>query len=375
MDGEEVSFEALKEMIDEPPIVRVVNLIISQAINDAASAIHIDPGERESRVRYRVDGLLHEVMNPPRHVHLPVTARLKVMAGLDMAERRIPQDGKILLTHDGKKFDLRVSVLPCAYGEKVVLRIQPSESMLALEELGFAPSLLADWRALLQQPRGLILVSGPSGSGKSTTLRASLAGLESAGRSLLSIEDPVGPRLPGVSQVQVNNRVGLTVGSALRSALRADPEVVMVGLLHGSEAAALAVDAAGGRCLVLAGCYHYSAAGAVEQLLHHLGIEPYLVAMALRGSLHQRLVRRVCPECKLAGCDRCKQAGYRGQLGVQELLRNSPALSHLMQERATGAKLHELACQEGMVPLREDGQRKVDQGLTTLEELLRAVRE
>ncbi|MBS2039661.1 Flp pilus assembly complex ATPase component TadA [bacterium] len=371
MEDEELDLETLKEMMEEVAVVRVVNLIISQAIRDNASAIHIDPGEQQCRVRYRVDGTLYEVMTPPRHLHAALVGRIKVMSLMDIAQRRIPQYGSILLQQESRDYRLRVTILPCALGERTVFQIEPQQIEVrpGLDQLGLRLDLLEFWRSLLQG-RGLLMVSGLRASGKGTALRASLASLDGAQRSLMSIEDPIRYPIPGVAQVELQHRYGLDLGCALRGALHSDVEVIMVGELRGTDACLLAVDAACAGCLVLAGTHSSRAAGAVERLCQQ-GVERYLVAQALRGSLHQRLLRRLCTDCRQAGCKLCRSTGYRGVLGIQELLLNSPALSQAIIE---AADLHEAARREGMISLEQDGQRKVEAALTSQDELLRALR-
>lgn len=374
-DDEELSLDALKAMVDEPPIIRVVNLIISQAINDGATAIHIDAGPQDVSVRYRVDGILHEVMRPPRHIHLAMTARIKIMGAMDVAERRIPQDGIIRLKHDGVKYDCRVAVLPCAHGEKVAMRIHRIEgsSLLPLDQLGMTPDNLAKFQALLRQPHGLIMVGGRGRSGLSTLLYSALAGLNETQRNVVTIEQAVERRLAGLNQIELHYRGGMNLYSTLRSCMRADADVIMVGELQGLDAYHAAIDAACARHLVLAGCNCESASQTLARLLS-AGVEPYLLSLAFRGAVGLALPRRACPDCQATGCDICKNVGYRGQVGVQEVMWNSPELARLIARRAEPEELHSLACREGMVPLREDGLKKVSDGLTTLEEVIRVTR-
>jgi len=387
-DDEELSMDQIKELIDSPPIVRVVNLIISQAINDRATAIHIE----HSRVRYRVDGVLYEVMNPPEHIHVPLVARIKVMGLMDIFERRIPQDGKIRLQHDQVGYVLRVSILPCDYGEKVVIKIKPEEAtqLLSLDQLGLSPQHQRAMQSLLQRRSGLLLISGFRRGGKSATLYACLHALNQVERNLQSIEDPIEVRLPGVNQIQVHTKVGLTFASAFRACLRSDPDVIVVGEVHSQETCRLAVDAACDRHLVLGASYNYGAASSVAYLYHY-GIEPYLVAKALNGALSQRLARRLCPDCKTSepappgfelesicsgvGCDACNSVGTRGQIGIQELMINSPALQECIASSPTVEQLNRVAREQGMIGLREDGLKKVADGLISLTEMLQATRD
>ena len=391
-EDDEVTLEQLMQMVDEPPIIRVINLILSQAINDRATAIHIEPRAGPSRVLYRVDGILYDVMHPPRHVHLPCACRLKIMANMDIAERRIPQDGRIRLTHDGREFDLRVCSLPCAHGEKLVVKIHSAEpgAIRPLEGLGMSPAHLTALQGLLARPHGLLLVSGGRGTGKSTTLYSCLAHLKESQRDLFSIEDPIEHHLENVNQLQVRPKVGLTFAQALRACLRSDPDVIMVADLHNEECCRLAVDAACDRHLVLAATYSDSASWCVQRLMN-VGVEPYLVSHALLGASYQRLARRICSACKQpvsgpndfqlsetwegAGCDECKQRGCKGQVPLFELLQNTPDLAQLILERAGQERIREQALRDGMIPLRQDGLHKVQQGLVSLSECLRIVRD
>lgn len=387
MDEEGLTLDQLKELVEEPAIVRVVNLIISQAIIDRATSIHIEC----TRVRYRVDGVLYEVMNPPEHIHSAVTARIKVMGLMDIAERRIPQDGAIDLLHDDKPYRLRVSMIPCDYGEKIVIKIQPKEafSLLGLDHLGLSPENRSALHSLLQRRSGLLLISGFSRGGKTTTLYSCLSTLNQVERNLQTIEDPIKFRLSGVTQTQVHYKAGLTFASALKACLRNDPDVISVGQLHDAETCRIAVDAALDH-LVLAACNNYSAASSVMRLLH-VGVEPYLVSQALNGALSQRLARRVCPDCKNtqpappgfdldsisigAGCDACGSVGLRGQIGVQELLLNSAPVQDCISRYPSWEQLTQVACEHGMVRLRDDGLKKVAAGWISLEEMLRVTQD
>jgi type IV pilus assembly protein PilB len=397
---EEIALDKLKELVDEAPIVRVVNLIISQAINDKASDIHIEPEQKSVRVRYRVDGVLHDVMQPPKHIQAPMVSRIKIMANMDIAERRIPQDGKIHLKHDNREFDLRVSTLPCVHGEKVVMRILDKGSvMLGLNKLGFYPEMQGPFETIVEKPYGMILVTGPTGSGKSTTLYSVLNKLNRGEVNILTIEDPVEYQIQGINQVQQNERAGLTFASALRSFLRQDPDIIMVGEIRDGETARIAVEAALTGHLVLSTLHTNDAAGAITRLIE-MGIEPFLCASSVIGVLAQRLTRVICPNCKESyvppiesvrrfglsaytdseitfyrgrGCDHCKMTGYKGRLGIFELLVITDRIRGLILQRSSTAEIKQCAIEEGMKTMPDDGLRKVLDGLTTIEECLRTV--
>ncbi|MFH1453802.1 MAG: type IV-A pilus assembly ATPase PilB [Armatimonadota bacterium] len=397
---EEISVDKLKELVDEAPIVRVVNLIISQAINDKASDIHIEPDAKSVRVRYRIDGVLHDVMSPPKHIQAPMVSRIKIMANMDIAERRIPQDGKIHLRHEKKEYDLRVSSLPVIYGEKIVMRILDKSSiMLGLDKLGFYSEIQGEFEDIVEKPYGMILVTGPTGSGKSTTLYSCLHKLNRGDNNIITIEDPVEYQLPGINQVQVNEKAGLTFANALRCFLRQDPDIIMVGEIRDSETAKIAIEAALTGHLVLSTLHTNDAAGAITRLIE-MGVEPFLVASSVIGVLAQRLPRVICSNCKEAynppaesvrkfgfaaqsdsqvtfykgvGCDNCKQTGYKGRTGVYELLPVSDRLKGLILKKASTNEIKQAGVEEGMKTLQDDGLRKVLEGVTTIEDCLRVV--
>ncbi len=397
---EEIALDKLKELVDEAPIVRVVNLIISQAINDKASDIHIEPEAKAVRVRYRVDGVLHDVMQPPKHIQAPMVSRIKIMANLDIAERRVPQDGKIHLKHDNREFDLRVSTCPCVHGEKVVMRILDKSSvMLGLNKLGFYPEMQGPFEVIVEKPYGMILVTGPTGSGKSTTLYSVLNKLNRGEVNIMTIEDPVEYQIQGINQVQQNERAGLTFAGALRAFLRQDPDIIMVGEIRDGETAKIAVEAALTGHLVLSTLHTNDSAGAITRLTE-MGIEPFLAASSIIGVLAQRLTRVICPNCKESyvppiesvrkfgltaytdseitfyrgrGCDHCKMTGYKGRLGIFELLVISDRIRGLILQRSSTAEIKQCAMEEGMKTMPDDGLRKVLDGVTTIEECLRVV--
>ncbi|MEQ8192220.1 MAG: type IV-A pilus assembly ATPase PilB, partial [Candidatus Eremiobacterota bacterium] len=396
-EQDELDLTQLQKLVDEAPIVRVVNLIITQAINDKASDIHIEPRVKNVCVRYRIDGVLHEVMSPPKHIQAPMISRIKIMASLDIAERRIPQDGKIHLKHDNKEYDLRVSTLPTVHGEKVVMRIlDKSAVMIGLDKLGLMPDTRAVFEDLVFKPYGMILVTGPTGSGKSTTLYTALNMLNSSEDNICTVEDPVEYQLPGINQVQINPKAGLTFGAALRSFLRQDPDIIMVGEIRDGETAQIAIESALTGHLVLSTLHTNDAAGAITRLID-MGIEPFLVASALVGVIAQRLVRRICPNCREAytppeeavakfglnladtnivfyhgrGCDHCKGTGYKGRSGIYEMMTVNENVRPLILRNAPTIEVKDAAIENGMVTLQEDGLRKVLEGTTTIEECLR----
>lgn len=384
-ENEEVSLDRLKELVDCAEIVRVVNLILSQAINDRATAIHVEPEEKDIRVRYRVDNVLYEVMRPPKRVQLAVAGRLKIMANMDIAERRIAQDGRIDLTHDGKDYQLWVTSLPGAYGDAFVLNIRPLRTgPKQLDQLGFAPNNQQRLRSMLERPSGLILASGVPGSGRTTTLYSCLGRLNDGSRSILTLEKHVESKFAGMTQIELT---GMSTDSCLRACLRSDPDVIMVGDLRDGETARLAVEAAFARHLVLAGCSGRTSSGLLARLLD-MGVEPYLLSLALSGVVTQMLARKLCPECKTgptevpslgsttctpAGCPSCHFRGHAGLQGIQEVLLASEAIGGLILKRESAAAIHDQACREGMSPLRQDGLRKMNEGHISAAEFLRVL--
>lgn len=397
---DEISLEDLQKRMEEAPIVRMVNLIISQAIVDKASDIHIEPEARAVRVRYRVDGVLHEVMSTPKHIQAPMVSRLKIMASMDIAERRVPLDGKIHLTHEGKEYDLRVSTIPTVHGEKTVMRILDKNSVqLGLNKLGFQQENLLLWESLVEKPYGMLLVTGPTGSGKSTTLYSCLNKLNQGERNLTTVEDPVEYQIAGINQVQTNNKAGLNFATALRSFLRQDPDILMVGEIRDGETAKIAVEAALTGHLVLSTLHTNDACGAISRLTE-MGVEPFLVSSALVGVLAQRLARQICPNCKESyrplpdslrklgltvyadneinfyrgrGCEHCKTTGYRGRSGIHEILTITDRIRGLILNNASSAELRQAAIEDGMRSMQYDAIQKVLSGATSLEECLRVI--
>lgn len=397
---EELSVEKLRTLTEEAPIVRLVNLIISQAISDGASDIHIEPHRKSVQARYRIDGILHDVMKPPKGVQQAMVSRIKIMANLDIAERRLPQDGRIHIGIENKEFDLRVSTLPTVFGEKVVMRIlDQSTARMGLNKLGFNAAMLQLWEDLASKPYGMILVSGPTGSGKTTTLYSTLHKINTTDKNILTVEDPVEYQLPRVNQVQVNVKAGLTFANGLRSFLRQDPDIIMVGEIRDRETAEISIQASLTGHLVLSTIHTNDAPSATTRLVD-MGIEPFLISSSLIGVLAQRLARTICSHCKEAytppvealhrlglkpdegeeivfyrgrGCDRCKGTGYKGRIGLFELMMMSEPIRELVLKGASTSQLGEQAISEGMRTLREDGILKVLEGMTTVDELLRVV--
>jgi type IV pilus assembly protein PilB len=386
---------------EDAPIIKLVNLLITQAVNDRASDIHIEPGERGLRVRYRIDGVLHEVMNPPKSVQAGITSRLKIMADINIAERRIPQDGRMGLTVQGKQIDIRVATLPTVNGEKVVMRLLDKTSvLLRLEDLGFSPENLARFQDSYRKPYGAILATGPTGSGKSTTLYATLNILNRPEINSITVEDPVEYKLAGVNQVQTNPKAGLTFASALRSILRSDPDLILIGEIRDRETAQIAVESALTGHLVLSTLHTNDAPSALTRLTE-MGIEPFLVSSALDCIVAQRLARRLCGKCKEeykpteeellnamfpfdsdkdlptlygpVGCTACGKTGYRGRMALHEVMTVTEEIERLVAEKASSEEIAKVAIDQGMKTLREDGMWKVSQGLTSIEEVLRVV--
>jgi type IV pilus assembly protein PilB len=398
-DDDELS--NVREIVEEAPIVKFVNLLITQAIADGASDIHLEPTEHDLRVRYRIDGVLHEVMRSPRQIQSGVISRLKIMADINIAERRIPQDGRLSVSTQNKKIDLRVATLPTVWGEKVVMRIlDNSTTRLGLADLGFSQENFERYEASYLKPYGMILVTGPTGSGKSTTLYATLNIVNKPEVNIITVEDPVEYRLPGANQVQVNPKAGLSFASALRSILRSDPDIVLIGEIRDHETAQIAVEAALTGHLVLSTLHTNDAPSAITRLTE-MGIEPFLVGSALDVVLAQRLARKLCPKCKEpyvptpdamraarfpwpegepmptiyrpVGCSVCAKTGYKGRMALHEVMAMTEAIERLTVERASAAAIEQVARAEGMTTLRHDGLAKVLAGHTSLDEILRVV--
>ncbi len=389
----------LLESSDEAPIIKLVNSLLQQAVKERASDIHIEPFERDIRIRFRIDDLLYEPMHPlPRAIQSSVTSRIKIMGGLNIAEKRLPQDGRIRLKIAGRDYDVRLSTVPVAHGERVVMRLLPrTTEMLNLEKLGFNESQLKVWEKLIARPNGIVLVTGPTGSGKTTTLYGALSRINTADRNIITIEDPVEIQLPGTGQIEVNPKIGLTFASGLRSVLRQDPNVILVGEIRDVETAEIAIQASLTGHLVFSTLHTIDAPSAITRLVD-MGVEPYLVASSLVAVLAQRLVRVLCPRCKEAweptaeqlaeigirsagapvriyrptGCEHCNHTGYRGRLGIFELMLIDDEIRALVTVNTDSKSIKRKAMDKGMHSLRSDGARKVLAGTTSLAEVLRA---
>ena len=367
--------EDLLESAGDAPIIRMLNALLTQAARDGASDIHIEPYERHSSVRFRVDGQLREVVQPNRALHAALISRLKIMADLDIAEKRLPQDGRISLRLGTRAIDVRVSTLPNAHGERAVLRLlDKSASKLSLEAVGMQGTVLAQFEHLITQPHGILLVTGPTGSGKTTTLYAALSRLDAARSNIMTVEDPIEYELPGVGQTQVNARIELTFAKALRAILRQDPDVIMIGEIRDFETAQIAIQASLTGHLVLATLHTNDAASAVTRLTD-MGVEPFLLASSLLGALAQRLVRKLCGSCHGTGCEACGQTGYQGRTGVFELLTVDDAIRALIHRQAGEADIRVQAQTAGMQLMREDAERLIAAGITSREEVLRVTRD
>jgi general secretion pathway protein E len=369
------AIEDLLETSDDAPIIRMLNALLTQAARDGASDIHIEPYERHSSVRFRVDGSLREVVQPNRALHAALISRLKIMADLDIAERRLPQDGRISLRIGTRAVDVRVSTLPSAHGERAVLRLlDKSEGRLSLEALGMQGDVLKRFEHLVTQPHGIVLVTGPTGSGKTTTLYAAMGRLDAGHSNIMTVEDPIEYEFPGVGQTQVNAKIELTFAKALRAILRQDPDIIIIGEIRDFETAQIAIQASLTGHLVLATIHTNDAASAVTRLTD-MGVEPFLLSSSLLGVLAQRLVRKLCTSCRGAGCPVCGQTGYQGRSGVFELLVTDDAIRAQIHSRASEAEIRAAALAAGMILMRDDGERLVQLGLTSREELVRVTRD
>lgn len=363
--------EDLLETADDAPIIRMLNALLTQAARDGASDIHIEPYERHSSVRFRVDGTLREVVQPNRALHAALISRLKIMAQLDISEKRLPQDGRISLRIGTRAMDVRVSTLPSAHGERAVLRLlDKSQNKIELESVGLQGEVLQRLVDLIGQPHGIILVTGPTGSGKTTTLYAALSRLDAGSANIMTVEDPIEYELPGVGQTQVNPKIDLTFAKALRAILRQDPDVIMIGEIRDYETAQIAIQASLTGHLVLATLHTNDAASAITRLTD-MGVEPFLLSSSLLGVLAQRLVRKLCLQCSGKGCSACGHTGYQGRTGIFELLVTDDAQRALIHARASEADLRSAAIGAGMVLMRDDGARLVRSGITSQQELLR----
>ena len=398
------SFEPqdLIDVADEAPIIRFVNSLITQGYKERASDIHLEPFEGEMIVRYRIDGILYEVLRPPHKAQASITSRLKIMAGLNIAEKRLPQDGRFRVRIAGKDVDVRVSTLPTAFGERVVLRLlDKASNVLGLEEIGMDPEMLRQVGAMIHKSHGIFLVTGPTGSGKTTTLYAALSRLNSREKNIITVEDPIEYQLTGVGQIQVNPKISLTFAAGLRSILRQDPDIIMVGEIRDGETAEIAVQSALTGHMVFSTLHTNDAAGALTRLVE-MGIEPFLAASSIVGILAQRLVRTICPNCKEAyqptrqllaemgleralppgaqlyrgrGCETCMDIGYRGRCGIYELLPVDEQVRDLLLQNKDAASIKGAAVKKGMRTLRDAGLAMALSGTTTIEEVLRVTQE
>ena len=390
-----------EDLFNAAPIIRIAHTIIQQAVRDDASDIHVEPGLNKVRVRYRIDGVLHEVMKLPKHIHPPLISRYKIMSEMNIAERRVPQDGRIPISFGGKDYDLRVNCLPTLLGEKIVMRILDKNSvMIGLNKLGFMPDSMAQLETVITQPNGMILSTGPTGAGKTTTQYSILNRINSVDKNIMTIEDPVEYQLPGVSQVQVHRKAGLSFATALRSFMRQDPDIIMVGEIRDLETAEMAIQASLTGHLVLSTLHTNDAPSSVTRLVD-MGVEPFLISATLICAMAQRLGRRICGNCKQPfevkasdlrilgfqpededqtielwrgrGCEACRHTGYKGRLGIYEIMLLNAEVAELISRRATVQDIKEAALANGMITLQMDGLRKVLDGLTTPEEVRRVV--
>jgi len=401
-DGDrEEDITQLRDMAFEAPVVRLVNLLIEEAVNAEASDIHIEPSEETLRVRYRIDGLLYDLEAPPRRLQAAVTSRIKLMAELNIAERRLPQDGRIRMTLNSRRVDIRVSSVPTIHGESIVMRLLDRSSVfMPFDKLGFSPAIANTFDRLINQPNKIVLVTGPTGSGKTTTLYAALDKINAPEKKIITIEDPVEYQLKGVNQIAVRPKIGLTFAGGLRHIVRQDPDVIMVGEIRDLETAEVAVHAALTGHLVFSTLHTNDAPGAITRL-QDMGVEPYLIASVLSGVLAQRLVRRICQNCRALdlpdpgdllaigvgsdaigeelfrgeGCEACRKTGYKGRVGIYELFIITEEIRSLILRRASTGEIRRQATEQGMLTLREDAWAKARAGLTTVEEILRVTQE
>jgi type II secretion system protein E len=397
MDIGEIDENDILGQATDAPVIKLVNHILYQAVKQGASDIHIEPTEKEISVRYRIDGIMHQALRPPKRVQAALISRIKIMANMNIAEKRKPQDGRIEIKVADKAIDIRVSVLPVTFGERVVMRLlDKTRTFGALDTLGFAERDLKVIKQSIEEPNGIILISGPTGSGKTSTLYSILSKLNTPEVNIITVEDPVEYQMPGIAQVQVREKAGVTFASALRSILRQDPDIIMIGEMRDNETAQIAIQSALTGHLVLTTIHTNSAPATITRLLD-MGIEPFLIASTIVSITAQRLVRKLCPNCKTpyqpspetldhlgvskkelagitfykaVGCPECNQTGYRGRLAIFEVMEMTPEIANLTMERADTNRLRRQAIADGMTLLIQDGIRKIRQGLTTIEEVL-----
>jgi type IV pilus assembly protein PilB len=396
-DEKELDLAAIKDMAEDAPVVKLVNVLVQEAIKERASDIHIEPYEDSLRVRYRIDGVLHEVAPPPKRLHPAITSRIKILSDLDIAERRLPQDGRFKVRVADRVVDMRVSSIPTIFGEKIVMRILDREGLvLDLTKLGFEPDSLQTFQEIIRKPYGMVLVTGPTGSGKTTTLYSALSTINSPTRNIMTAEDPVEYQLKGVNQIQVKDDIGLSFAAALRSFLRQDPDIILVGEIRDLETAEIAIKAAMTGHLVLSTLHTNDAASSITRL-SDMGVEPFLVAASMLMVVAQRLVRQICPRCKEVykptpeivqalgigdrdmetmrfyrgtGCDYCHKSGYRGRMALYEVLVVNEKIREAVVEKGSVSKIKKLAKERGTRSLRDSGILKVLDGSTTVEEVL-----
>ena len=374
-EGEEIDTKKLQGIVEEPVVIKLVNLIVVKAVKEGASDIHIEPEESALKTRFRVDGMLHEVSSPPKHLQSAIISRIKIMANLDIAERRKPQDGRFSIKMEGRGIDVRVSCVPTIFGENVVLRLlDVASALLTLEKLGFSKDTREKFEKLIKRPHGIILVTGPTGSGKTTTLYAALDKINTVEKHIITVEDPVEYRLEGIRQIQINPKVELTFANGLKSILRQDPDVIMVGEMRDFETAEIAIQAALTGHLVFSTLHTNDAPGAVTRMVD-MGVEPFLVSSSIIGVLAQRLVRVPCKGCNGKGCDKCMKTGYKGRVGIYELMPVNEEIRNLIIAKRPTDEIRKKALESGMVPLKQDGDEKIKDGLTTKEEVARATQE
>ncbi|MCG6168051.1 type II secretion system ATPase GspE [Leptospira sanjuanensis] len=386
------------DLSDDAPIIKMVNVILSQAVNERASDIHIEPYEKSLIVRYRVDGILHNVLSPPKSYHAGISSRIKIMSNLNIAENRLPQDGRIKLRLAGKDIDIRVSTIPCQFGERIVMRLlNKTDQKYSLDTMGFYPELIKSLRSLIYEPHGIILVTGPTGSGKSTTLYSALSELNTEERNIITCEDPVEYQIEGISQMQMQEKIGLTFATGLRAILRQDPDVIMVGEIRDEETARIAIQASLTGHLVFSTLHTNDAASAATRLVD-MGIEPYLITSTVLGFMAQRLVRVICTQCKETykptaselesigipkkalkngtlhrgkGCSHCMGTGFKGRTGIYELLLVNSHIKHAILQGKDAGQLNEIALEHNFHTLKDYGIKKVIDGVTTIDEVLR----
>jgi len=402
MDNEGQVEENAIDLANEAPIIKLVNLMITEALKERASDIHIEPSEEGVTVRYRIDGVLYNVLSPPRRYQQAIVSRIKIMSNLNIAENRLPQDGRIRIKYGANDVDIRVSIVPSVVGERVVMRLLvKDEKKFSIEHLGIDNDLLEEFKNLLKVPHGIIIVSGPTGSGKTTTLYAAIKEINSSEKNIITIEDPVEYRIKGISQIQVNPKINLTFANGLRSILRQDPEVIMVGEIRDKETAEIAVQAAMTGHLVLSTVHTNDAASGVVRLLD-MGIEPYLIASTVNAFLSQRLVRVLCNHCKkpiyldgeilehegidpelfkgkqvyeAKGCSKCQNTGYHGRIGIFEMIKVDDSIRKMIVSRKDASFIRDACIKNGMKTMLDDGLEKVINGITTIDEVLRVIRE